>query len=77
MGQAVSSAAHAAKAAAKQNNEKVGPAVSAAVHQAQRSFRDREAGDEDREVGSTSGRATTSGGVTAGSGSRATTTTRP
>jgi hypothetical protein len=44
MGQAVSAAAHGAKAEARAAGEKVGPAVSAAVHEAQQSFRDREPG---------------------------------
>jgi hypothetical protein len=49
MGQTVSAAAHGAKAEARAAGEKVGPAVSAAVHQAQRSFRGQDAHHGDRD----------------------------
>jgi len=69
MGQAVSAAAHGAKAEARAAGDKVGPAVSAAVHDAQRSFRDREA--RDHEPGMRNGFAP-GPGRTAGTGTRET-----
>ena len=77
MGEAVSTAAHTAKAQAKDDGAKVGPAVSAAVHEAQDIARDRDANDSNSRTSTTTGGRGTPVGPRLGTRTSTRTSARP